>query len=316
MATLANVKIDREFWKDYLTAQASQLPHLDDVEDVTDRVIRVMGGNPGEMQLQGTNTFLVGTGKARILIDTGEGVPIWAERLIEILKERDLHISHVLLTHWHGDHTGGVPDLVAYDATLADCIYKCNPDPGQHAIEDGQIFAVEGATIKALFTPGHAVDHMCFLLEEENALFTGDNVLGHGFSVVEDLALYLQSLDRMADQGCIIGYPAHGVKIEKLPAKLNQYIRHKRAREKMIYGALLDSTMSNEGRNTYSKSGLSTREIISKIYGDVPRHLLQSAIEPFTTEILRMLADTRKVGFIVQGGTQRWFVNKACNMAA
>ncbi|ORY60944.1 metallo-beta-lactamase superfamily protein [Pseudomassariella vexata] len=314
MATLANVKIDRAFWKDYLSAQASQLPHLDDVEDVTDRVVRVMGGNPGEMQLQGTNTFLVGTGKARILIDTGEGIPVWAERLVEILKERDLHISHVLLTHWHGDHTGGIPDLVAYDATLADRIYKCNPDPGQHDIEDGQIFAVEGVTIKALFTPGHAVDHMCFLLEEENALFTGDNVLGHGFTVIEDLALYLQSLDRMAAQGCIIGYPAHGVRIENLPTKINQYIRQKRGREKLIYGALLDS-MLNGGRNANSKSGLSTREIISKIHGDVPQDLLQSAIEPSTMEILQMLADTRKVGFAMQGGTQRWFVNKRCKVA-
>ncbi|EFQ33704.1 metallo-beta-lactamase superfamily protein [Colletotrichum graminicola] len=313
MATLANVKIDREFWKDYLSTQASRLPHLDDVEDVTDRVIRVMGGNPGEMQLQGTNTFLVGTGKARILIDTGEGVPVWIERLVGILKERDLIITHVLLTHWHGDHTGGVPDLVAYDSAIADRVYKCNPDPGQNDIEDGQIFAVEGATIKALFTPGHAVDHMCFFLEEENALFTGDNVLGHGFTVVEDLAVYLQSLDRMAEQGCTIGYPAHGIEIQNLPAKLNQYIRQRRAREKLIYGVLLDS-MSNGGRNTYSKSGLSTREIISKVHGDVPAHLLQSAIEPSTMEILRMLADTRKVGFIMQGGTQRWFVNKTCKL--
>lgn len=152
---------------------------------------------------------------------------------------------------------------------------------------------------------------MCFLLEEENALFTGDNVLGHGFTVVEDLALYLQSLDRMAEQGCIIGYPAHGVRIENLPAKLNQYIRQKRTREKLIYGALVDS-MLNGGQNAYSKSALSMREIISKIHGEVPQYLLQSAIEPSTMEILQMLADTRKVGFTMQGGTQRWFVNKAC----
>jgi hydrolase len=230
------------------------------------------------------------------------------------LEERDLYISHVLLTHWHGDHTGGVPDLVAYDAALADRIYKCNPDPGQNDIEDGQIFAVEGATVKALFTPGHAVDHMCFLLEEENALFTGDNVLGHGFTVVEDLAVYLESLDRMAEQGCKIGYPAHGVKINNLPAKLNQYIRQRRAREKLIYGALLDS-MSNGGKNANSKSSLSTREIIRKIHGDIPQQLLQSVIEPSTMEILQMLADTRKVGFATQGGTQKWFVNKGCKVA-
>lgn len=155
---------------------------------------------------------------------------------------------------------------------------------------------------------------MCFLLEEENALFTGDNVLGHGFTVVEDLALYLQSLDRMAEQGCIIGYPAHGVRIENLPAKLNQYIRQRRAREKSIYEALLDN-MLNGGRNANSKSGLSTREIVSKIHGDIPQQLLQSAIEPSTIEILRMLADTRKVGFAMQSGTQRWFINKGVKVA-
>ena len=233
---------------------------------------------------------------------------------MEILKERDLHLSHVLLTHWHGDHTGGVPNLVAYDATLADRIYKCNPDPGQNDIEDGQTFAVEGATVKALFTPGHAVDHMCFLLEEENALFTGDNVLGHGFTVVEDLALYLQSLDRMAEQACIIGYPAHGARIENLPAKLNQYTKQRRARERSIYSALLDNMLGG-GRNANSRSGLSTREIVTKIHGDVPQQLLQSAFEPSTIETLRMLADTRKVGFAMQSGTQRWFINKAVKVA-
>ena len=59
-------------WKDYLSFQEAQLPQLVDVEDVTNRVIRIMGGNPGEMQLQGTNTYLLGTGKSRILIDSGQ----------------------------------------------------------------------------------------------------------------------------------------------------------------------------------------------------------------------------------------------------
>lgn len=155
---------------------------------------------------------------------------------------------------------------------------------------------------------------MCFLLEEENALFTGDNVLGHGFTVIEDLALYLQSLDRMAEQGCIIGYPAHGIRIENLPAKLHQYIRQRKAREKSVYAALLDNTSSG-GRNANSQSGLSTREIVSKIHGDIPPQLLRSAIEPSTIEILRMLADIRKVGFAIQSGTQRWFIHKGMNVA-
>src|SRR6266487_1524470 len=100
-----------------------------------------------------------------------QGMPIWIENIIKVLKERKLDISHILLTHWHGDHTGGVPDLISYNPEFASRVYKNQPDYGQHPIEDGQIFATEGATIRAVFTPGHAVDHMCFVLEEENALF-------------------------------------------------------------------------------------------------------------------------------------------------
>ncbi|OOQ91176.1 Beta-lactamase-like protein 2 [Penicillium brasilianum] len=293
-------------WNDYLSAQEASLPHLADVEDVTIRVIRIMGGNPGEMQLQGTNTYIVGTGKSRILIDTGQGMPIWATNITKILKERDLEISHVLLTHWHGDHTEGVPDLIAYDPRLTSRIYKNQPSPGQQPIHDGQIFETEGAVIRAIFTPGHAVDHMCFILEEENAMFTGDNVLGHGYSVAEDLGEYMKSLEIMRSQNCQFGYPAHGIKILNLPRTIRLYIRHKEQRERQIYHALTKVTRTDHN----AKGSLTARELVHALHGEIPEELFKNAFEPFLTESLWKLAEERKVGFEVVRGRRRWFLNK------
>lgn len=102
-----------------------------------------------------------------------------------------LSLSHAF---WHGDHTGGIPDLIHLYPSLSSSIYKHTPSQTQQPITDGQVFRVEGATIRAVHTPGHLHDHMCFVLEEEQAMFTGDAVLGHGTAAVEHLRTWMDTL--------------------------------------------------------------------------------------------------------------------------
>ena len=100
--------------------------------------------------------------------------------LQSVLKDEKAVVHQVLLTHWHFDHTKGVPDLLKLCPQAT--VYKHEPSEvvvervdGQKDIKDGQVFQVEGATLKAVYTPGHAVDHMSFVLREEDAIFTGDS---------------------------------------------------------------------------------------------------------------------------------------------
>lgn len=186
---------------------ATQLIPLPEVERLSASVLRILGGNPGKVGIQthyraqkltprysshykviqlsdipcqkhltkskGTNTYLVGRGQNRILIDTGEGKPTWATRLESILSQEKATVHQALITHWHGDHVNGIPDLLRICPKAT--IYKHDPGEGQMGIEDGQVFATDGATLRAFHTPGHTMDHMAFVLEEEDAIFTGDS---------------------------------------------------------------------------------------------------------------------------------------------
>ncbi|KAK2803539.1 hypothetical protein FQN50_006974 [Emmonsiellopsis sp. PD_5] len=260
---------------------ATQLPPLSDVERLSDRVIRILGGNPGKFTLQGTNTYLIGQGPSRLLIDTGEGRPIWSQTLKSVLAEEQATIQTALLTHWHPDHIRGVPDLLTLCPDAK--VHKNQPDsPGQLTIEDGQVFKVDGATLRAYHTPGHAKDHTVFVLEEEDAMFTGDNVLGHGTSVFEDLPTYLASLEKM--QSCFSGraYPAHGAVIADGNAKIIEYIQHRQQRENEVLYVLKYGVLGGKDGEVGSPlPGVQGREakvwtpmeLVKVIYRDVPENL-------------------------------------------
>ncbi|KAI1809605.1 metallo-beta-lactamase superfamily protein [Poronia punctata] len=252
-----------------MTDQVVQLP---EVERLSPGCIRILGGNPGKFTLQGTNTYLVGTGPRRLLIDTGEGRPSWLAALRRVLLDEGATVQAALLTHMHHDHIQGVPQLLELVPNAT--VYKFCPPPGQLSITDGQVFRVDGATLTAVHTPGHTTDHVAFIFEEEDALFTGDNVLGHGTAVFEDLRIYLRSLAAMK---CLVSgraYPGHGPVVADARSKITEYISHRRQRELQVIETLASAretaSASPEARGPVAWTAM---ELVKVIYCDVPNSL-------------------------------------------
>ncbi|POS86865.1 hypothetical protein EPUL_000666 [Erysiphe pulchra] len=281
---------------------AVHLPHLSDVEKLSSRVIRVLGGNPGHVS---SNTYIVGTGSFRILIDTGAGRRIWIENIQSVLKKENATISQAIITHWHHDHVGGVKHLL--DIAPNAIIYKNQPEHGQLEIQDGQIFQVEGASIKSVLCPGHTKDHTAFILEEEDVLFTGDSILGHGTAAFEDLPTYLTSLKKL--QGLCRGpiYPGHGSVIQDGPSKVLEYINHRQERENQVLEILSSCNFSPimSPQNVEFRDWTSS-EIVRTLYPDIADGLLLSA-QRVVREILRKLKIEGRV--IEINETDKWQLN-------
>ncbi|VIO88314.1 lactamase, beta 2, putative [Brugia malayi] len=195
----------------YSTEKTSNLAKLDSISQLSTNVYRILGQNPGPFTLQGTNTYLIGTTKERILIDCGDtGV----EQYIDCLKKAlgNNTIKLIICTHWHGDHVtnGPIPvhKLRRMDSPEVDNIKF-------DYILPGSIITAPGVTLKCIATPGHTSDHLSLYFEEEGSLFSGDCILGEGSSVFEDLYDYMHSLETLSKLNITRIYPGHGSVVEK-----------------------------------------------------------------------------------------------------
>lgn len=266
-------------------------------------VAGVLGQNPGPFTGPGTNTYLVGRGPRPILLDTGSGVaaypPILARALAELCEGGAP--ERIVLTHAHPDHIGGVAQVRARWGELAllkrpwperDAAAAVFPTP----IGEGDIVQAAGATLRAIFTPGHAPDHLCYYLEEEQAIFTGDVVLGAGTTVIPDdsgdLGQYMESLRRLLELKPRRIYPAHGPVIEAGEAKIREYIAHRELRERQILGVL------SAGPSTVAA-------IVQAIYRDLPQ-ALQAAAASSVRSHLKKLAGQARVVVEEREGADYW----------
>lgn len=258
------------------------MEHLPDITQLSRRVIRVLGQNGSAFTLQGTNCYLVGTGPSRILIDTGSGLAAFQELLQTAMKQFSiLDLSCVILTHHHIDHIGGIkrlltvnqsPVIVVYTADLGSVWRESDGRLEYRQTFPGMLIDTDGATLECLPAPGHTGDSMCLFLREENALFSGDTVLGDGKApVIDHLGDYLASLESLRSrlQGYTQPtriYPGHGQVIVDGVTSLSNLIARRSRRTDEIVAVL---------RN---RPYIGAVELVGLIYHNVPAELRLAAL--------------------------------------
>lgn len=201
-------------------------------------VRRILAPNPGIMTGPGTNTYLVGIDEIAV-IDPG---PADAEHLDAIAGCGGDRIRWILLTHTHEDHSPGAAGLK--ERTGAEVLAFEERDGLAVDTVIGEGFQIEATEFRltALHTPGHASNHLCYKLEEEHALFTGDHVMSGSTVVIRppdgDMATYLASLERVRAMRLKKILPGHGHLIENPYEVLDFYLAHRAEREAAILDAL------------------------------------------------------------------------------
>ena len=224
-------------------------------------VRRVLAPNASPYTFTGTQTYLVGAGAELAVIDpgpAGTGTPGHADTAAEGHIEAILaaagpaKITAIVCTHTHRDHSpaaaplkamtgaqiiGCAPLVIADDGPRADAAFDPSYAPDR-VLADGEQITGPGWTLQAVATPGHTSNHLCYALNESGALFTGDHVMAWSTSVVSppdgDMALYMQSLQKLYDRHDRVLYPAHGPAIDKPRQLVRGMLGHRRSREAQI----------------------------------------------------------------------------------
>lgn len=272
------------------------------VTKISPRLIRILGCNPSSMTLQGTNTYLIGSGKRRILLDASDAnVPNFIGYLKQVIFNERILINDIIISHWHHDHIGGVDEVLdAIDNKDSCKVWKYRRSDAPEVtlknanileLQHGQLFNIEGATLEVIHTPGHTTDHIVLMLHEDNSLFSADCILGEGTSVFEDLHDYMKSLQIIQDFNPTVIYPGHGNIIYDPVERIAQYISHRNQREVQIMSVL----------EQQPGASFDEMDIVKQIYKETPESLWKAAAYNVNHHLKKLLVE----GKIYQDGT-RW----------
>lgn len=263
------------------------------------RVMRVTAPNGNLMTGPGTNAYFIGAGDDWALLDPGPDDPGHVNALLTQAPGR---ITRVIVTHTHKDHSPAAAAItqataaptfgrVASHPEWQDCGFA--PD---HTLADGDRLVLGGGIgLRAVHTPGHASNHLCYLLEDERLLFTGDHIMQGSTVVINppdgDMAVYLRSLEKLLALDLDWLAPGHGFLIEQPQRAVRQLMAHRLGREAKVLAAL--AALNGGGDES---------ELLVRVYADTPKPLLGVALRSLRAHLLKLEAE----GQARQVGGGRW----------
>ncbi len=258
-------------------------------EQVHPLVRRVLAANPSPFTFTGTQTYLVGIGEVAV-IDPGPDLPDHVAAILAATQGET--IDAILCTHTHRDHSpasralaaatgapivGCAPLAIEDDGPRADAAFDFDYAPDR-VLADGETVDGAGWTLRAVATPGHTSNHLCFALEGSGMLFTGDLVMGWSTTVIAppdgDMADYMRSLDLLLRRPDTSYHPAHGPAIDKPHSHVRALIAHRRMREKQI----LTKLGEGEGRIPALVAAM-YRDIDPRLHGAAGRSVLAHLVD-------------------------------------
>ena len=254
------------------------------------RLWRLTCGNAGVMTGPGTNSYLIDAADGWTLIDPG---PMDADHLRGLRALAAAPIRRILVTHTHPDHSPGAAALRQQTGA------KLLGRPSAHArgqdttfvpdreLADGERIELgPDMTLRVIHTPGHASNHLCYLLEPQQVLFTGDHIIQGSTVVIDppdgDMSAYLASLRRLLTEDLAALAPGHGTIIAHPHEALSALIAHRLSRESRVYAAL--STQEEPA---------ALDALLERAYDDVPETLHALAARSLLAHLLKLEADGR-----------------------
>jgi len=224
----------------------------------------------------GTNTYLVGAAEVAV-VDPGPDLAAHVEAILRAVAETGGRVATLLVTHAHADHLPAAFRL--RDRTGAHLLAHRDVAQADRSLADGDVVEVGGDRLTAYATPGHAGEHLCFWIDADQLLFSGDLIAGVGTVVLEDapgaLSCYLDSLRRVEALQPRTILPGHGPVVENGLQKVREYLAHRAERDRQIVDVLQDGPASVD-------------TLVQRLYVDTPPALYPMAARNVRAHLERL----------------------------